>query len=216
MLVWYGGCRHAYPFFVRDYQYMLYVVGDSNSVYTSQYFITSQVDARSLCRVGWTTEDVLSAVNKKKSLSDATAFFVFLGLNDRLTGESIASNILQIVSVLRARRSSTRVQIFLAPPFCVDAVVPKSLCDDRRKAAKILVRELSSDAMGTVLVTPHITKDMYAKKTAQAQKPGSSRIDPLHLNSTAYMHIANVVNEHAVHTPHTAKRVSKRKRVFDL
>ena len=81
---------------------MLYVVGDSNSVYTSQYLIARPMNNTALCKVGWTTEDVLRAIRRRDDLSDATAFFVFVGLNDRLTGEGIASNILQIVSALRA------------------------------------------------------------------------------------------------------------------
>ena len=194
---------------------MLYVVGDSNSVYTSQYLIARPMNNTSLCKVGWTTEDVLRAIRRRDDLSDATTFFVFVGSNDRLTGEGIASNILQIVSALRARRSSTRVNIFLAPPFCVDVATPKSLCQDRRDGAKIVARELGTDGMGSILVTPHITKEMYAKKSTQILKPGSSSVDPLHLNSAAYMNVANVVNEYTVVHASSRKRSHKPKRIYE-
>lgn len=194
---------------------MLYVVGDSNSVYTSSYLIQRPMDNTSLCKVGWKTEDVLRAVQNKKDLSDATAFFVFVGMNDRLSGEGIASNILQIVSALRARRSSLDVKIFLAPPFCVDVSTPTSLCEDRKDAAQRLVRELGRDGMGSVLVTSHVTRNMQAKKTALTLKKGSNKVDPLHLNETAYMNVANVVNEVAVTYAWTGKRSSKPKKIYE-
>lgn len=194
---------------------MLYVVGDSNSVYTSRYLIANPINNSALCKVGWTTEDVLRAIHRRDDLSDATAFFVFVGMNDRLTAEGIASNILQIVSALRAHRSSTRVNIFLAPPFCVDVATSKSLCQDRRDAAKIVARELRAESMGIILVTPHVTKEMYAKKSTQILKPGSSNKDPLHLNPSAYMNVANVVNEFTVLHASRSKRPHKPKRVYE-
>lgn len=194
---------------------MLYVVGDSNAVYTSRYLLSHTIDNVSLCRVGWTTEDVLMAIGRRKDLSDATAFFVFVGMNDRLTGEGIASNVLQIVSALRARRSSTRVNIFLAPPFCVDVATPSTLCTDRRDAAMRVARELGADGLGSTLVTPHVTKHMFARKSAQILKAGSSQVDPLHLSPTAYMNIANIVNGHTVMHASQAKRPAKPKKMYE-
>lgn len=194
---------------------MLYVVGDSNSVYTSHYIMTDSLNNQTLCRVGWTTEDVLRAVTRAPNLGDVTVFFVFVGLNDQLTGDGIATNVLQIISTLRARRSSPRVPIFLAPPFCVKDATPMSQCTDRRDAARRLWRELREDQMGCILLTPHVTREMYAKKEFQVRKPGSKNIDPLHLNASAYMHIANGINQFLLlHTPST-KRKSKPKRIYE-
>ena len=192
---------------------MLYVVGDSNSVYTSSYLI-GEFNV-SLCKVGWTTEDVLRAILRKKDLSDASAFFVFVGMNDRLTGEGIASNVLQIVSALRARRSSTEVRVVLAPPFCVDVATPPTLCADRRDAARRIAREMGAGGMGCILVTPHVTKDMYAKKSVQVLKARSSSVDPLHLSATAYMSIANAVNEYTVAHATRSKRSSKPPKLYE-
>jgi lysophospholipase L1-like esterase len=188
---------------------MLYCVGDSNSVFTSRYF-SRPVDT-SLCKKGWTTDEVIAAVRKRDLLPDATAFFVFVGLNDQYTGVHIADNVMQIVSMLRTRRKSAAVPIFLAPPFCVRSVTPKGVCDDRRKAAEIVWRELSNDGLGSVLVTTHVTRELFAKKEVQTQKQGSENVDPLHLNNTGYMQIAGVVNHLMNWTPSSRKRVSKPK-----
>lgn len=191
---------------------MLYVVGDSNAVYTSGFLLSAPaVEARTLCRVGWTTADVLAAIRRAGDLSDASAFFVFVGLNDRLTGEALASNILQIVAALRARRASPRVRLFVAPPFCVDGATSQAVCADRRDAAARVVRELDGGAggLGSVLVAPHVTRGMFAKKALRAYKPASTRVDPLHLNATGYMRVADEVNRALRAAPHAPKRATK-------
>lgn len=194
---------------------MLYVVGDSNAVYTSPFLLSPSIDSGSMCRAGWKTEDVLQAVNRKESVADATAFFVFAGLNDDLTGEGIASNILQIVAALRARRSSERVPIFLAPPFCVADATASKVCMHRRKAGQILLRELGEDALGVRLVTVHVRRDLCVKKAAQTTKLGSSQIDPLHLNRIGYMTVANAVNHQLVlHSP-DVRRPHKPKKIYE-
>lgn len=173
---------------------MIYVVGDSNSVYTSPYLLSHHVDT-SMCKVGWTTEDVLKSVKRKNDLSDAKCFLVFVGLNDSSTGEMIASNVLQIVSVLRIRRSSVHVPIFLAVPFCVRETTPESVCFHRRDAAVRLERELKQDGMGSVVVRSHVTREGYVKKMFEATKRGSTLTDPLHLNPCGYKAVANLVND---------------------
>jgi lysophospholipase L1-like esterase len=193
---------------------MLYVVGDSNSVYTSEFLISPDIDT-SMCRIGWTTEEVLRAVKRKKSMEDASAFFVFVGLNDSLTGEGIAANILQIVAVLRAKRPSARVPIFLAPPFCVVAASPSTICTHRRDAARRILRELGEDVLGTHVVLAHVTKDMYVKKAAQITKPGSSKLDPLHLSRAGYMAVATVVNQELVLHSQYTRRPHKPKIIYE-
>ena len=194
---------------------MLYVVGDSNAVYTSG-FLLAPVDTR-LCRVGWTTSDVLRAVSRVDDLSDATAFFVFVGLNDEATGEHIAANVLQIVSVVRARRSSTHVPILVAPPFCVEGAASETACAHRRDAAARVARELAVDrSAGVSVVTDHVTKAMRAKRSVQTTKPGSLRVDPLHLNRTGYLQVANTINRATSSLPDATKRHSKPKKRMDV
>lgn len=173
---------------------MLYVVGDSNSVYTSEFLIAPRVDRHTLCRVGWTTEDVLTALRRTDNLSDATGFFVFVGLNDRLVSRDLVINVLQIIATLRARRTSTRVPIFVAPPFCVPDATPTAVCNHRRAAAVDLLRELTEDGLGSFVLKPHLTRQMYVPKNMQAHKPNSTALDPLHLNTTGYKQVANAVN----------------------
>ena len=171
---------------------MLFVVGDSNSVYTSEALSVAFMDNKSMCRVGWTTEDVLRAVRRhKKILADASACFVFVGLNDRLTGEMIADNILQIIALLRAS-APHGIPIIVAPPFCVAEATPVSLCADRKFAAKRVVEMLAVQS-GVYLVAPHVRADMTVPAELQTVKRGSRNVDPLHLLPDAYEEIARAV-----------------------
>ena len=195
---------------------MLYVVGDSNSVYTSPYLLGRPMDNTSLCRIGWTTNDVLDAIDMKGNLPNATTSFVFVGLNDRLTGQDIATNILAIVAALQIR--SSQATIFVAPPFCVNVSTPEALCTHRSRAAQIVFNTLRTNGMGSILVIPHLTKTMHSKKNTHALKQGSTNVDPLHLNMTAYMNIANVINEYIkTHPPctFTNKRSHKAPTVYE-
>lgn len=194
---------------------MLYVVGDSNAKYTSRYLLANDVDAHSMCAIGRTSQEVLESVLRKRDLSDATAFFVFVGMNDALTGEGIAANIAQIVSVLRVRRPSARVPIFLATPFCVRDSSSSSTCDHRREAARLVTRELDLDAFGTTIVDAHVTRDVYVKRNFETFKPSSNRVDPLHLNASGYMAVATSVNKVLVTHTTDARRGHKPKRHYE-
>ena len=193
---------------------MLFVVGDSNSVFTSQYLLNENVN-RDLCKIGWTSDEVLAQVTKAKHLGHADAFFVFVGMNDRLKGEHITINILQIISILRLRRKNINVPIFLAPPFCVENATPMPVCNERREAARLLQRELYLDGLGTIVVTSHITKGMFAKKNVLTLKRGSQNVDPLHLNATGYMNIANEINQYILLSTPTSKRAHKPKKIYE-
>lgn len=193
---------------------MLYVVGDSNAVYTSEFLLASRIDARTLCRVGWTTEDVLSAL-RNATFSDATGFFVFVGLNDRVIARDLTMNVLQIVAALRAARTSTHVPIFVAPPFCVAKATPTATCTHRRTAARDIARELDADGMGSVLITPHLTRDMYVPKVLQAFKANTRTLDPLHLNVTGYKHVANAVNKEWTMHADGPKRGRRPKKIYE-
>lgn len=179
---------------------MLYIVGDSNSVYTSRFLI-GDVN-RTLCKEGWTTDDVLNVLRRKGELSDASAFFVFVGLNDRLSGVGIASKVMEIVAGLRARRHSPKIPIILAPPFCVEEVTSTTLCNDRREAARRIVQEMHDP--GLVLVSPHVKRDFMVKRSFVTHKLNSLKVDPLHLSDTGYKHVADMVNEWL--TTHSTKR----------
>lgn len=183
----------------------LYVIGDSNAVYTCMYLM-APVDT-SLCKEGWTTDDVLNALGRKKNLADATSFFIFVGLNDRVTGEHMATNISRIVHGVRQRGVSDRVPVLLVPPFCVSKAVSTDLfCDDRRRAAVQLMSELRDIV---VVVSPHVTRDMYVKKQMQTIKRRSMMLDPLHINAHGYMTVATVVNQYLAMHAFAPRRSSK-------
>jgi lysophospholipase L1-like esterase len=194
---------------------MLYIVGDSNAVRTAPFLLAPRVDAKTLCREGWTSEEVLRAVNRSAAddLADASAFFVFAGMNDAmLAGEASAAQLLQIVAALRARRPSARVPIFVAPPFCVEPATPPALCAHRQKAHRVLRRELGDLADAVVAV--HATQQGLLKRGFRTTKPGSRQWDPLHLNAVGYKTIATVLNEAHRGATSTAKRASPPKRRF--
>ena len=175
---------------------MLYVVGDSNSVYTSATGILTSVDT-TLCAVGWTTDDVLRAVRRQATtrstnkMNNATGFFLFAGLNDRTTGGAIADNILRIVEELHNLRE---VPIVVAVPFCAkDAATTSSKeCDHRRTAAKNVAAKLKKDHRVTT-VTVHVTDEMYVKDNYKARKMHSTKTDPLHLSREGYDAVAKAV-----------------------
>lgn len=66
------------------------------------------------------------------------------------------------------------------------------------------------------VVTDHVTKAMRAKRSVQTTKPGSLRVDPLHLNRTGYLQVANTVNRATSSLPDATKRHSKPKKRMDV
>ena len=194
---------------------MLYVVGDSNSVSTSTKLMTQKfnVDNTTLCRNGWKTEDVLRAIRLKGNLSDATAFFVFVGMNNSdNTGEFIAANIMHIIAQL-VNLSSASVPVLVAPPFCVRDATPVSLCEDRQVAAERLGDHFRNSPYH--FIHPHVTKEMYAKQRLRTKKLGSQKYDPLHLNETGYMLIADAVNNFMIMKTLNTKRPPKPKVIYE-
>lgn len=170
---------------------MLYLVGDSNSVYTAPFLSREDVDT-SLCKCGLTSTDILSLVTKKKKdLSKATSFFVFCGMNDEFKGEMTASVISDIVSYLRSKASS--LPILLALPFCVQDEASNSRLKERLKAASILASK--EDEERYIVVSDHVTKDMKLKKQYVALRKNSSRLDTLHLNKKGYESIAKAIDK---------------------
>ena len=184
---------------------MLYIVGDSNSVYTAP-FLMGRVDASTMCKEGWTSAQVFSAVQRRaRSLEDASGFFVFVGLNDDMTGEAISTSAWVIVQTLRTMHPF--VPVFLAPPFCIEDAVTTSTCDHRRAAARHLIAYAfeSRDAK-VVLVTAHLKQTGGAKKAVYTQQPNSVKLDPLHLSSQGYRMIATELNPHLKTVPKRSKR----------
>ena len=175
---------------------MLYVVGDSNSVRTAPFLLgknQGRVNDRDFCKEGAKTEDVLARLSRSRaSLDDATAFFVFVGLNDHeKTGAHIHANVMLIINKLKERRPSDRVPIFVAPPFCAEGIASESVCDARKQATELLVEELRTVAARNSrlhLVTKHL------RQKNDQQWIASKPVDALHLTRSGYQDVANEVN----------------------
>lgn len=174
------------------------VVGDSNALRTSAWILGAHTSAA--CNAGWTLEQVSAALDKRRGSEEATAYFVFAGMNDaHMNGTALAMAVRGVVDKVCARRTSEHVPVFVAAPFSVTS--PST-------ASKLLKANVWPP--GVTLITKHLATDHTLKKTLRTTKPGARGVDPLHMNSTGYMSIANIVNEtlasHATSTRRTPPR----------
>lgn len=212
---------------------MLYVVGDSNAVFTSAYFLKSGVGINTeMARKGCTTTEVLALVNTccdrwrrqahqpgrldpnlprmsadGKTLENATAFFVFVGLNDRTAGTLIAANIDALLLKLNELKG-VGVPMLLAPPFC--AVQADKMCQDRVRAfIESAQTPKHRPFMGVKIITPHLKSNGLVPHGLLNRKEKSTQLDPLHLNARGYKLVADIVNTELATIPKSRERNRK-------
>ena len=149
---------------------------------------------------------------RRRSISDADGFLVFVGMNDDLPANATVSNILIILDSL-SRVSSRDVVTFLALPFCVNDFITR--CKDRAVAASILSENVSF-GKNVHIIDAHLTKRYFLRSRFETNKKNSTAVDPLHLNLAGYRHVAEVVNDLAVLKTASVRRRPKPKRVLDL
>lgn len=188
---------------------MLYIVGDSNSVFTSKHLVGKvELNNEAFCNKGLTTEEVVQKVhNSKKDTGNASAFFLFVGMNDDLTGEAIAAGIMALVSMICKRIKNKNIPLIISPPFCVNPETKancnhdntktnKNKCDSRLKAAQELTMKLKEVTDYKIhVITSHVDKDFNVRPKYITNKMDSINCDPLHLNEKGYAEIASRVEE---------------------
>lgn len=187
---------------------MLCVVGDSNASYLSSYLLSPEVDT-SMCRPGWTSEQVTSAVRRGAAIAGrATAFVLFTGMNDVASSDGLVHNVSSILALLAQRRSSVAVPIFVVPLFCVsypDGTPAHSMGKARRQAARDL--KLAVRAVPHVhYVAPHLSPRTHDVRPNMTSWVSATKLDPLHLNAFAYRVIATSINDTLNALPSTTLR----------
>ena len=183
---------------------MIYVLGDSNAVATAERLPDAM--ATSACERGQTSEwvknkldAILRAWKKpttqhKHSLDPklATAFLVFVGMNDAKFDVPTIQYVTAIVEALAAARNDASVSVFVALPFCAQPGDPT--CATRRTAAAEIRKLGANSALrNVVIVDVHVDKDNSLHPRL--------RSDALHMTDKGYEKIA-------AHVVRLAKRTS--------
>ena len=189
---------------------MLLCVGDSNCVALSYYLLHPDVNV-SMCKKGWTSEQVLSAIRKHHSLlPSASACVVFTGMNDVTSGRGLADNVIRIVDRLRVG-GSENLPIFVVPPFCVSSRTGEhttSMCKSRQEAGHLIASHMSALRNCHVLA-PHLSPRSHTLLQTMVRSLTPSKLDPLHMNEYGYRVIATSINQRLSVQVSVEKRVPK-------
>ena len=199
----------------------LYVIGDSNSYFTSEYLLEKTMEVDVSCSMpSRKCAAILDCVNKRRiehNFDDASAIFVFCGMNDsELTAAALANS---ICDVIRATGKEGIVRIYLALPF-----VPKTYKDSTRaQAAKLLSRrgeQVNDKRYGQIsldekdketlrrvtIIKQHISNEFYLR---QKYSDGTA----IHMNEAGYRYVAEVLNQDS-RLWTSGRRISKQPKRF--